>query len=174
MTRARAALFTTILLLCAGCDQAAKQVAEATLAGRGAIVLLGDTLRLELVHNPGAFLSLGALFPEAVRHLLFVVIGPLGLALLCTFSLRGGLLARPAALVGLALIAGGGLGNWLDRVLQAGTVTDFVSLGFAALRTGIFNVADVAIMAGAVLLLLPVAPPKTTDEASSEPRPEAL
>ncbi len=153
MTRARAALFTTILLLCAGCDQAAKQVAEATLSGRGAIGLLGDTLRFELVHNPGAFLSLGALFPEAVRHVLFVVIGPLGLGLLLTFSLRGGLLARPAALVGLALIAGGGLGNWLDRVLQAGNVTDFVSFGIGPLRTGIFNAADVFIVIGCGLLL---------------------
>ena len=165
MTRARAALFTTILLLCAGCDQAAKQVAEATLAGRGVIVLLGDTLRLELVHNPGAFLSLGALFPEAVRHLLFVVVGPLGLALLCTFSLRGGLLARPAALVGLALIAGGGLGNWLDRVLQAGTVTDFVSLGVGPLRTGIFNAADVFIVLGCALLLFRPASTRSGDPA---------
>jgi signal peptidase II len=163
MTRARAALFTTILLLCAGCDQAAKQVAEATLSGRGVIVLLGDTLRLELVHNPGAFLSLGALFPEALRHLLFVVVGPLGLGLLCYFSLRGGLLARPAALVGLALIAGGGLGNWLDRILQAGTVTDFVSFGIGPLRTGIFNAADVFIVIGCMLLLF--RPASTGDPA---------
>ncbi|HEY8123705.1 MAG TPA: signal peptidase II, partial [Myxococcota bacterium] len=43
-----------------------------------------------------------------------------------------------------------------DRVLNAGAVTDFVSLGVGPLRTGIFNLADVAIMAGAALLLLPI------------------
>ena len=54
----------------------------------------------------------------------------------------------------VALVAGGGIGNWLDRLLNQGTVTDFVSLGVGPLRTGIFNLADVAVMAGVALLLL--------------------
>jgi signal peptidase II len=64
----------------------------------------------------------------------------------------------------LALLCGGGLANWLDRLLNGGAVTDFVSFGVGWLRTGIFNVADVAIMAGAALLLLPIA----REEASRE------
>lgn len=53
------------------------------------------------------------------------------------------------------MIVGGGLANWLDRMLHDGAVTDFVSLGLGPLRTGIFNVADVAIVAGLLLLVLP-------------------
>lgn len=52
------------------------------------------------------------------------------------------------------MIAGGGLENWLDRVLHQGAVTDFVSVGVGPLCTGIFNLADVCILAGVVLLLL--------------------
>jgi signal peptidase II len=56
-------------------------------------------------------------------------------------------------IVGLALIFAGGASNLLDRVAH-GSVIDFMNVGVGPLRTGIFNVADVAIMAGVALLLL--------------------
>jgi signal peptidase II len=43
----------------------------------------------------------------------------------------------------------------LDRIVH-GTVVDFVSVGVGSLRTGIFNVADVAILAGLFMLISPV------------------
>ena len=46
-----------------------------------------------------------------------------------------------------------GLGNFIDRTLHDGGVVDFVSIGFSGLRTGIFNVADVAIIAGVVMVM---------------------
>jgi signal peptidase II len=48
-------------------------------------------------------------------------------------------------------VTGGGLSNLLDRILHHGGVTDFVILGSGGLRTGIFNLADVAIFLGSVL-----------------------
>jgi signal peptidase II len=75
------------------------------------------------------------------------------LAGVCTLAIRSGL-RSPTALVGLGFVAGGGLANWLDRVLHDGHVTDFVSIGFGPLRTGIFNLADVMIFAGVGLILL--------------------
>jgi signal peptidase II len=68
--------------------------------------------------------------------------------------------------VALGLVAGGGLANWLDRVVDDGAVTDFVSLGIGTLRTGIFNLADVAIVLG-VLLLLRNGPRTTESPAES-------
>jgi signal peptidase II len=50
-------------------------------------------------------------------------------------------------------LAGGGLGNLIDRITNEGRVVDFVSLGLGPVRTGFFNVADVAVLAGAMLLL---------------------
>jgi signal peptidase II len=51
--------------------------------------------------------------------------------------------------LGLALFVAGGLSNWIDRVTQ-GRVVDFLNVGVGPIRTGVFNIADLAIMAGAV------------------------
>ena len=117
------------------------------------ISLGGDSVRLELVHNPGAFLSLASELPADVRGPLLLVLVPLALAALFVLALRSRA-ASGRSVLGLGLIAGGGLGNWLDRLMHGGAVTDFVSLGLGPLRTGIFNLADVCIVAGALLLLL--------------------
>ena len=47
----------------------------------------------------------------------------------------------------------GGLSNLVDRIAM-GSVIDFLNIGIGPIRTGIFNVADVAIMAGIALLLV--------------------
>lgn len=152
MNQANAVVFVSVLLVCLGCDQATKSFARETLADRGTISLAADTVRFDLALNPGGFMSLGARLPEPVRQLAFVAIVPLLLLATCLMVIRAGLSSR-VEWAALALLASGGIGNWLDRVLQSGVVTDFVSLGFGSLRTGIFNVADVAVMAGAALLL---------------------
>jgi 2-iminobutanoate/2-iminopropanoate deaminase len=51
--------------------------------------------------------------------------------------------------LGLALFVAGGVSNWIDRVTQ-GRVVDFLNVGVGPVRTGVFNVADLAIMVGAV------------------------
>lgn len=56
--------------------------------------------------------------------------------------------------VALTLIAGGGISNFIDRLLNDGRVVDFMHMGFGDLRTGIFNVADVFIMSGLALMLI--------------------
>jgi signal peptidase II len=145
-------VFCVVSLACVGCDHAAKQVAEQWLAGSGAVVLLGGIVQLQLVSNPGAFLSLGADLPEATRQLLLVGGVPCLLAAAAWLAIRSSGISRQQA-IAFALMLGGGLANWLDRMANDGAVTDFVSLGLGPLRTGIFNVADVAIVAGLVLFL---------------------
>jgi signal peptidase II len=61
---------------------------------------------------------------------------------------------RPLGILGGSLIVGGGFSNLVDRIFNRGIVVDFMNMGVGGLRTGIFNVADVAIMAGVGLLLL--------------------
>jgi len=58
-----------------------------------------------------------------------------------------------ARLLGVALIVAGGASNWIDR-LVIGSVVDFLNVGIGPVRTGIFNVADVAIMLGVMLIVL--------------------
>ncbi|MBM4383295.1 MAG: signal peptidase II [Deltaproteobacteria bacterium] len=152
--RAAALVFLALALVTAGCDQAAKHIAREALGDGAVHEFLGGVARFQLAHNPGGFLSLGARLDPELRHAIFVFGAPALIALFLAVSYRAALASR-LALAGLALVAGGGLANWADRLIHAGTVTDFVSLGVGALRTGIFNVADVAIMLGAALLLLP-------------------
>jgi signal peptidase II len=47
----------------------------------------------------------------------------------------------------------GGMGNFIDRTTNNGAVVDFLNVGVGSLRTGIFNIADVAIMLGVALFL---------------------
>jgi signal peptidase II len=149
----RAVLVMSILLSCVACDQTFKEAAERKLAFSEPVHLLGGVVRLEHVQNPGAFLSFGADFAEPLRFLLFVVVASLGLATCLVVLFRGRRWA-PTTVAGLSLIVGGGLGNLIDRLLQGGAVTDYVSVGVGPLRTGIFNLADVAILTGTFLILV--------------------
>lgn len=144
--------FLLVALACVGCDHAAKHAAGVLLAQGASVSLIGDAVRFELAANHGAFLELGAGLPEPLRHALLIGMVPVLLAGLCIWLFRSGFRSRRDA-AALGLLAGGGLGNWLDRVLHDGAVTDFVSLGLGGLRTGIFNVADLAVVAGALLLI---------------------
>ena len=153
MKRASLVLFLVVSLLCLGCDQLTKEMARSHLRGAGSASLAFGTLQLGLAENPGAFLSVGASWPEGVRKLAFLLGVPLILLLVCAFTLRQpGLTTRE--LSGLALVVGGGGGNWLDRLLRDGAVTDFVRIDLGLVQTGVFNAADVAILGGVLLLVL--------------------
>ncbi len=147
----RLAVVGSVLVATVGCDQATKRVAEVSLPP-GVVHSLGaDVLRVGLARNTGAFLAAGHQLPEWARQA--VLVGGVGLMLvgMLAFALARRALS-PQAVVAFALLAGGGLGNWLDRVFRHGAVVDFLNLGVGPLRTGIFNVADLAIVAGALLL----------------------
>lgn len=156
------------LFCCVGCDQVSKSAARAFLSTGVTESLFADSLRLQLMENPGSFLSLGAALPEHLRFGLFtaaVALLLVGLLWLALFARRLG----PARFVALALVAGGGMSNLIDRLLYHGRVTDFLNVGIGSLRTGIFNLADMAILAGALLLVLKryVPPPSTATSAKS-------
>ena len=149
-TTKRLLLIFTILISCVGCDQATKSVAKAYLSETQTIVLLGDTVRLQLAKNYGAFLSLGSSVGEASRGvLLSVVVGAVLTALLAYLFIAKP--ENPIVGISVALIVGGGVSNLIDRLRYGGYVVDFLNVGVGPVRTGIFNVADMAIMLGVVL-----------------------
>jgi signal peptidase II len=150
MSPKRLLLILAILCSCVGCDQATKSVAKAYLSETQPVILLGDTVRLELARNYGAFLSLGSAIGESSRGMLLSVVVGLVLAalLLYLFVSRP---QNPLVGVSIALVVGGGVSNLIDRLRYGGYVVDFLNVGIGSLRTGIFNVADMAIMAGVLL-----------------------
>jgi signal peptidase II len=148
----RLAILALLIGSSIGCDQASKRVATEALQSSPPVSLLGDLLRLQYAENTGVFLGLGGDLPEEVRWWLFVaVIGVLLLGGLF-LALRQGQMRRQA-LVGVALMLGGGLSNWLDRVAH-GNVIDFLNVGVGSLRSGIFNFADLSVELGFVLVLI--------------------
>ncbi|MES1241183.1 MAG: signal peptidase II [Acidobacteriota bacterium] len=150
--RWRTAALCLVMLSCISCDQATKAMARDGLVGK-TLSFLGGAVRLEYAENTGAFLSLGASLPSHTRTLLFVggtSLIVLGLLVTLARHRQGSMTSA----LGLALLAAGALGNLIDRVVYGGVVVDFVSVGLGSLRTGIFNLADVAITCGVVLVAL--------------------
>ncbi len=134
-------------------DQATKVLARLYLAPRPPIELLGGFFVLTYTENAGAALSLGESLPEPYRSLLLTV----GIAALLSgvlvFALRRPEISR-GELAACGLLLGGGVGNLIDRLLFDGRVTDFAIVGIGRLHTGVFNVADMAIMAGMGMLFV--------------------
>lgn len=149
-------IFRRGLLLClllagtAGCDRMTKHLAVTTLAGMPEQSYLGDTVRLEYHENAGGFLSAGATWQPTVRTAVFqganaiFLLGTLVMAVRFKWSRWAGF--------GLMLFLAGGLSNLVDRI-ALGSVIDFLNIGIGPIRTGIFNVADVAILLGIALLV---------------------
>lgn len=146
----RIACALAVLAAVVACDRTTKAVAVTFLPEGRRISLLGDGLRLERVRNAGAFLGAGSGLGPRARSAIFTWgVGTLVVAMAGVAIRRR---TPPGAAAGAALVAGGGLGNLWDRLASGGTVTDFLNLGLGPVRTGIFNVADVAIVTGVLLL----------------------
>jgi len=148
-TTARYSLALLLLVSCIGCDQATKQLAVHTLQGSPPQSFLADTFRLEFALNPGGFLSIGSGLPDNVRQAIFI-----GFNACMMLGLGGYLLLKrnlPWILfTSILLILAGGIGNLIDRIGNDGLVIDFLNLGIGPIRTGVFNVADIAVTAGAI------------------------
>ena len=145
----RLLLIVTVLCTCAGCDHVTKNLARNSLAGTGRISYFGDMFRLQYAENPGAFLSMGAAAPESMRFWLLIVFIGIFLAGLLIYLIVSSNNSKPQ-IISLSLVAGGGVSNLFDRICNHGRVIDFMNIGIGPLRTGIFNVADLAITLGAL------------------------
>jgi signal peptidase II len=143
-------LSAAIIVISVLLDQAVKLLAANSLKGRPGLSYLGDTVRLEYAENTGAFLSLGAQLDQGTRTLLFV----LGVMVIIGFCVVW--LVKSAhtwlTIAALAAVISGGIGNLIDRVWR-GSVIDFIYMGIGPVHTGVFNVADIAITGGLLVML---------------------
>lgn len=160
----RIVILLFILISCVGCDQATKLLARQNLATAPVQEYVGGLFRFVYAENPGAFLSLGATLPEGMRFWIFIVIAALLLVGVGIFALQFSQRTPLTLVVAIALVLGGGLGNLTDRILYDGLVVDFMQVGIPRLRTGVFNVADMAIMAGVATMLLATLRSKPSEE----------
>ena len=119
------------------------------------IVISEDFLMLRYAENPGAAFGLFRRLPPGARGPLFHLVSIGAVVLITVYWLRlRGTRQEIWALIGLPLVLGGAIGNWVDR-LARGFVIDFIEAHWKDVYTWpSFNVADSAIVVGVILLLI--------------------
>lgn len=128
-------------------DLLTKTLAVAYLTPGDPVSIIGDVVTLRLIRNSGAAFSMATGYTWILTIIAVIVV-----AVIIRFSAK---LASPGWAIGLGLVLGGALGNLTDRFFREpgvlrGHVVDFVSVGWWP----IFNVADSAVVCGAVLLVV--------------------
>lgn len=143
-------VFWPVAVLVFVADRLTKAFAEAALGPPGwPQRVVGDALRFTLVYNPGAAFGLHV---GPYSRVIFLVLTAVVLRALWMLYQRTADRdnARTAA---LALVCAGALGNAVDRLRSARGVVDFLDVGVGAHRWPTFNLADVAVTTGALLLV---------------------
>jgi signal peptidase II len=133
-------------------DRLTKQIAVNFLEGKEAIRLLYNSIVITYTENSGAFLSMGANWPLAIKYTLLLVI-PIAV---CIYGIYYCLIKENNVpkLIFLSTIIGGGLSNLIDRLINDFRVIDFLNFGIGSLRTGILNVADLSVTFGGILFVI--------------------
>ena len=145
-------IFVTILLMVIGCDQATKLwIVDVFTLYESKEVVPGFFNLTYLVNNGAAF-SILAGQPALWRQLFFVAVASVALVLIMLAQRSFGRQSSWYS-VALALIAGGAIGNLIDRV-RLGHVVDFLEFYIGTYHWPAFNVADSAITVGVALFLI--------------------
>ena len=167
----RLLLLSGLLVSSVGCDQATKAIANATIADGPSLSYFGDTVRLTYAENAGGFLSVGSDLPPEIRSWVFGLAPAIVVVALLVPLVRVHTLGR-VEVIALGLIVSGAVGNLIDR-LALGVVRDFMNVGIGPVRTGIFNVADLAVTTGVAIFcyLLTTAKPGPEEDGQDDPRP---
>ena len=128
--------------------------------------VVGDALRFTLVYNPGAAFGLH-LGPYSRWIFTALTIGALVLLYKLYRETERGDLVR---VIAIALVSGGAFGNLLDRLRSPRGVVDFIDVGIGTSRWPTFNVADMAVSCGAILLAVVLWREDTRREAGDQNR----
>jgi signal peptidase II len=148
-SRAKATLFWTLIATIVAIDVVTKYIAKTTLVPyRMPREVIGEWVRFTLVFNQGAAFGLH-LGPWSRQ--IFLVLTVVALIILGRLykDTRPGDQVR---VIALGLVCGGAIGNLLDRIRSPMGVVDFLDIGFGNWRWPTFNVADIAVTTGAILL----------------------
>lgn len=131
-------------------DALTKAWAEQTLTLYQPMPVLSDLLRFTLGYNTG--ITFGLFSNSGSAPLIVTGIIILGMFIWSLLAVRRGEFSGTAVWL-LGFILGGAVGNFVDRLPDL-RVTDFLDMGIGTLRWYTFNVADVFIMFGALILFL--------------------
>jgi len=146
-----------VLIITLALDQWTKTWAINNLKSAPVRYYLDGYLQILYAENPGAFLGMGGTWSSSTRFFIFGVLVVFGLAAMLWSILKNKI--STSEIYAYSFILGGGIGNVIDRLTREnGHVVDFlfIDLKFASFaRTGVFNVADMAIVLGVLIIFIP-------------------
>lgn len=119
------------------------------------VVIIEDYWDFQYTRNPGAAFGFLADTDSPYRKPFFIIISIIAIGLI-TYIIRGIAIQQQLMIWGLSLIAGGAIGNFIDR-LRFSYVIDFILWKYTdAHRWPTFNVADALICAGVGLMFIEI------------------
>ena len=150
--RQRIILVISIISLTICCDQISKIIVRNNLTNHENIGLLNNSLVLVKAENIGAALGLGGNFPSMLKIIYFQIL-PISVLLFFFRMILTKTDISKVAAIGLSIAIGGAVANIFDRIFF-GSVTDFIQIQTGTMQTGIFNIADIFIVTGTILVVL--------------------
>ena len=134
-------------------DQLSKFLIRQNVDQYSEIKLIGDYFILTNVENSGAFLGMGSDFSPFIKTIFLLILPVIVLICIIVYVYRDKQIDK-ISLIGFCFIIGGGIANIYDRILY-GSVTDFLFIDLGGIfKTGIFNIADLSVTTGMILILL--------------------
>lgn len=153
MKLSRTAFIALLIIFNIAIDQISKVLVRAKVVPKSETSIIGDVFTLHNVENTGAFLGMGSDLEGPLRFILLLALPVIVLGLVVIHIIRDKSIDK-MSLIGFCCIIGGGIANVYDRFTRK-SVTDFLHLDFGGkLRTGIFNIADVSVTTGMIMILV--------------------
>lgn len=144
-------IIVTVLLTIA-LDQVSKIIVRAKVVAGSQTEIIGELLSLHNVENTGAFLGMGSELNPTLKLILLLILPVMVLGFVLRYIFKDKSLNN-WSLFAFASIIGGGIANVYDRFAY-GSVTDFLYMKLTdTLRTGIFNLADLSVTTGMIILV---------------------
>ncbi len=134
-------------------DQLSKVLIRKNIDQYSEIKLIGEYFILTNVENSGAFLGMGSDFSPFIKTIFLLILPIIILVCIMIYVYRDKEIDK-ISLIGFCFIIGGGIANIYDRIMY-GSVTDFLFIDLGGIfKTGIFNIADLSVTTGMIMILL--------------------
>ena len=143
---------SSLIILSIFFDQLSKFWIRNNVESYNEIELIGSFFTLIRVENSGAFLGMGSELSYIPKLILLIIFPIVVLVAVSIYTYMDKKLDN-LSLVGFSLIIGGGVANIFDRVVY-GSVTDFLYINLGFFKTGIFNIADLSVTTGIILIII--------------------
>ena len=134
-------------------DQLSKALIRENIDQYSEIKLIGEYFILTNIENSGAFLGMGSDFSPFIKTIFLLILPIIVLICIMIYVYRDKEIDK-ISLIGFCFIIGGGIANIYDRIIY-GSVTDFLFIDLGGIfKTGIFNIADLSVTTGMIMILL--------------------